>query len=140
MEPTPTTDETNSAKDRPVIFRPKKKKATFRRKHDGSASAFDTPSPAAIEGAPATIPAAEEEDDGPSVAELLRQRRKQQRLKGASSNSGRPRGDPNDEEIQEQALVRAEAALDSIDTGLGAIPKRFAAQTGLVGELVNRHM
>jgi len=140
MEPTPTAIKDTTSNGTPVVFRAKRKKATIRSRPDDIPSAADTPSPSAIEGTPATASRiGEEEDDGPSVAEVLRQRRKQQRLGGIGFGPEKPLGDLGDEEVQEQAVVRAEGALDA-DAILGGIPKRFAVQTGLVGELVNKHM
>ncbi|KEZ44192.1 hypothetical protein SAPIO_CDS3120 [Scedosporium apiospermum] len=140
MEPTPTAINDTTSNDTPVVFRAKRKKATIRNRPDDIPSAADTPSPSVIEGTPAIASRiGEEEDDGPSVAEVLRQRRKQQRLGGIGFGPEKPLSDLGDEEVQEQAVVRAEGALDA-DAILGGIPKRFAVQTGLVGELVNKHM
>lgn len=128
-------DPSPATPDAPVIFRSKRKRPTLRsRREDAEPDA----TPANFSRAEGAESGAEGEEDV-SVAEVLRQRRRQGRLRGvaAASESAHPRDDVGDGEV-EGALVRARDATSP--EAVGGISGRFAPQTGLVGELVNKHM
>lgn len=128
--------------------------ATINTSSDATASgqaAASTTEPA-VSGTPTTTPAAatgnrddDKEEGGLSVAEVLRLRNaKKHRLGGVAFRAG----DESSPTVQnaEQAMV----LHDGVGSGgggevqeaaiLGGVAKRFAPQTGMVGELVNRHM
>ncbi|KAI0012153.1 P-loop containing nucleoside triphosphate hydrolase protein [Xylariaceae sp. FL0662B] len=134
-----------------VVFRGKKRKTYRRRAEDeGLQPAADraqeepvSEAPAAPDAAPVQSPDAREE--GLSVAEVLRLRNaRKSRLGGvkfgAESNS---RGDAAAEgEVDDLSLMIREEGnrvLDMSTAGVN-VNKRFAPQTGLSGELVNKHM
>ena len=84
----------------------------------------------------------EEDEQDVSVAEVLRQRRKQAKVRGTGVApehvSTRGAGEYNGGE--HSVVEVGERRMTSPDAVLGGISNRFAPQTGLVGELVNRHM
>lgn len=104
----------------------------------------------AVSGTVATATAAatkrdenDKETGGLSVAEVLRLRNaKKHRLGGVAFRAGDEAGAATTVQNSEQAMVlhgggevqQQEAAI------LGGVAKRFAPQTGMVGELVNKHM
>jgi len=156
--PEPTADAAGEPR---VVFRSKKKKTTYRQRAqepEEPTSATDSnpvaAAPPAPSGAPTAIaPEHEDEDEGFSIAEVIRQRNaRRHRLKGITFRA-RPssRPDSNDEDsapankdTAEYGLVvrDAEAALRSQQEAAikGVISSRFVPQTGLVGELVNKNM
>ncbi|SPN97194.1 uncharacterized protein DNG_00709 [Cephalotrichum gorgonifer] len=136
--PLPATE----APDPPVIFRPKKKRPTLRSRQDDAGVPDATGAQAETgDNAPDKKDESDDDDQEVSVAELLRQRRKQQaRLKGVGLPPEKPpSGYGAGEDNLERGIVAAAEAM-SPDTGLATIPSRFAPQTGLVGDLVNKHM
>lgn len=101
----------------------------------------------AVSGTVATAPKRDENDkeegSGLSVAEVLRLRNaKKHRLGGVAFRAGDEAGVATTVQNSEQAMVlhdggevqQQEAAI------LGGVAKRFAPQTGMVGELVNKHI
>jgi len=130
-----------------VVFRPGKKRKAYRQRVGEDA---ETTISASDDGTPAislpSTPAPETaEEKGLSVAEALRLRNARKHKLGGvgfragqhSHNSDYTAFDNN----AEQSLVLhdgtdAQAGIDVI----GGMNTRFAPQTGLVGEIVNRHM
>ena len=82
----------------------------------------------------------EEDEQELSVAEVLRRRnaRNKSRLGGVAFRAG-PNSRAGDDGTAERANTDLTLA-NSADKILGGITGRFASQTGLVGELVNKHM
>ncbi|KAJ4421668.1 hypothetical protein N0V85_000053 [Neurospora sp. IMI 360204] len=129
--------------------------ATINTSSDATATgqaAASTTEPA-VSGTPTTTPAAatgnrddDKEEGGLSVAEVLRLRNaKKHRLGGVAFRAG----DESSPTVQnaEQAMVLHDGVGSGGGGGevqeaaiLGGVAKRFAPQTGMVGELVNRHM
>jgi len=126
-------------------FRPGKKRKIYRhRAEDADDSPRDAPVP------PPQLPSTSDprpSDDAADVADTeehlpvssvlrLRQARKG-RLGGVAFRAGSTRADEQPQNT-EQCLVPHDAQADN--PIVGGITKRFAPQTGLVGELVNKHM
>jgi hypothetical protein len=135
-----------------VVFRPGKKRKIYRQRAEEPESATsntDTPTEAAAvasSSAPAT-PAEAEDEEELSVAEVLRLRNSRKHKHGGVGFRAGPSGADGDreasEENTEQSLVlhgSADAQQGAEAAVIGGISKRFAPQTGLVGELVNKHM
>lgn len=108
--------------------------------------ATDT-APAGPNTAPVTSADGDENEEGRSVAEVLRLRNaRKHRTGGVGFRAGLSSlGDDaaTGEQSAEQGLVlhgSADAQQAADSAIIGGISKRFAPQTGLVGELVNRHM
>jgi hypothetical protein len=132
------------------MFRPGKKRKIYRQRPEEEEDATtksttdDFTAPATASDAPTAGDAAEDSGDGRSVAEVLRLRNlRKQRHGGVAFRAG-PYGYGDDSsataENSEQSMVLHDSA-DADDSGiLGGITQRFAPQTGLVGELVNKHM
>lgn len=130
-----------TAPDPPVVFRSKRKRPTLRTRHEEHAAGAT--SPRAATGDDVASKAVEEEDERDvSVAEVLRQRRKQAKLRGAglAPEHVSARGAGEDEGGEQSVVEAGERRMTSPDAVVGGISNRFAPQTGLVGELVNRHM
>jgi hypothetical protein len=141
------SEETNASEAMPpsVVFRPSKRKKPYRQRADGDVKPLDDSAPTAPQPTPTDKAAASDEDGGPSVAEALRLRKQRRGRPGGvgfrADNSSR--GEPTAENA-EQGLVlhdRAAAAAAAAEADpFGGMTKRFAPQTGMVGELVNKHM
>lgn len=82
------------------------------------------------------------EEGRSAVSEALRLRHaRRARLGGVAFRAGpTPRGDADAEGEAGQGLVLHDGGTAGNQVAVGAISKRFAPQTGLVGELVNKHM
>ncbi|KAK8089666.1 hypothetical protein PG997_004627 [Apiospora hydei] len=146
-----------AAPETQVLFRGKKRKAHYRQR----ASDDDVQAPATevshnvgnadpAEGADTPlrqnsqpnlhIAAAEE---GVSVAELLRRRNaRKSRLRGVGFAPKDAQGNdmPTSFEDDLSLMIREEEQKAAVDVSAGDMSKRFSAQTGHVGELVNKHM
>ncbi|KAM7197614.1 hypothetical protein V8F20_006504 [Naviculisporaceae sp. PSN 640] len=138
-----------------VLFRAGKKRKAYRQRLQDpeETTAADTNPVAASAPAPAEAPSAprpaedDEDEEGISVAEAIRRRNAKKHKLGGVGFHARTLAavhDSADDENAEQGLVLhdAEKALKSqreADMPVG-IPSRFAPQTGLVGELVNKNM
>ncbi|KAK4099736.1 hypothetical protein N658DRAFT_429061 [Parathielavia hyrcaniae] len=144
----PETESTPS-----VVFRPVKKRKILRQRAEepeNASSSRETPTtaaPVASSTAPAIPAERAEDEDELSVAEVLRLRNARKHKHGGVGFRAGPRGLDDDreasEENAEQGLVlhgSANAQQASETALIGGISKRFAPQTGLVGELVNKHM
>jgi len=138
MESTATA--ASEAETPSVVFRPSKKRKFYRQRGEDTVPPPDT-EPAASRPAPADEAAASEDEKGPSVAEVLR-------LRGL--RKGKPRGvefRPDDAARAaappvnlEQSLVLHDAAAAAEAEPPPGMSQRFAPQTGITGELINRHM
>jgi hypothetical protein len=106
----------------------------------------------ATPSAAASVPAENSHsEEGLSVAEVLRLRNLRKHKHGgvgfragAPLRGGDDRAPPSEESSAEQSMVLHGGSADALQGAepavIGGISKRFAPQTGLVGELVNRHM
>jgi len=144
----------------PVVFRPGKKRKAFRKRieedepTDSNADATpttSTPQPVAANGAPASGDQDSDDDQGAggglSVAEVIRRRNARKQRHGGVAFRATPFSQPDsvipdNSHNNEQGMVLHDdtAANPEESAIIGGITKRFAPQTGLVGELVNRNM
>jgi hypothetical protein len=154
------TDQTamataNAEADTPpqVVFRPGKKRKMYRQRAEepeSATSSTETPTEAAAvasSSAPATPAERVEDEEELSVAEVLRLRNSRKHKHGGVGFRAGPLGLDGDreasEENTEQGLVlhgNPDAQQGAEAAVIGGMSKRFAPQTGLVGELVNKHM
>ncbi|KAL2142597.1 hypothetical protein VTI28DRAFT_988 [Corynascus sepedonium] len=138
-----------------VVFRPGKKRKAYRQRTDESSSAPDSGEAlneaerAASSSTHTATIERDEDEEGLSVAEVLRRRNARKHKHGgvgfrAGPSSGPGGGDPaTSEENEERGLVpwgNADVQQGAEVAVIGGISKRFAPQTGMVGELVNKHM
>lgn len=138
-----------------VVFRPGKKRKIYRqrpREAEGSptGAANEKPATTSILSPRSSLELreasyADPEEEGIHVAEVIRRRNaRKARLGGVAfraESTPRSEGGIAGDGGTEQALVVHEGGgSDTVDTPVGGIVKRFASQTGLVGELVNKHM
>ena len=139
MEPPPGNCSPDPAA--PIVFRSKRKRPTLRSRHEEHVADATSPDPATGHDV-ASWNDDKTDDQGVSVAEVLRQRRRQARLRGAGlvSDYTSTRDGGEDESGEQGAIAAREGRPTSPDAVVGGITNRFAPQTGLVGELVNRHM
>ncbi|KAL2019221.1 hypothetical protein VTK56DRAFT_9948 [Thermocarpiscus australiensis] len=130
-----------------VVFRPGKKRKPYRQRTEEPENTISN-TESATEVATAASSSAhvadaelDQNEEGLSVAEVLRLRNSRKHKHGGVEFRAGPSsyGDEN----TEQSLVlhdSAEAQQGAESALVGGITKRFAPQTGLVGELVNKHM
>lgn len=138
-----------------VVFRPGKKRKIYRQRGEEGNGPFpvsDDPSGATEHLHSAARSASPDEGDGDlkeeglSVAEVLRFRQaRKSKLRGVEFRAEQPAKDPGallSQHSEEQSLVVRESRGDDDRSSdpIGGVAKRFAPQTGLVGELVNKHM
>ncbi|KAI0553563.1 P-loop containing nucleoside triphosphate hydrolase protein [Xylaria curta] len=130
---------------RPIVFRGKKRK-TYRQRSGTEDEANDTPnvtSTQASASGPVTTSTDREDDESISISEaLLRLRNaRKSRLRGVTfgvdngAQAGGAQGD--DDELSQMIREEEKKAMEQSVT---AANKRFAPQTGLSGEIVNKHM
>ncbi|KAI0600162.1 hypothetical protein F4775DRAFT_93624 [Biscogniauxia sp. FL1348] len=106
----------------------------------------ESSSSASSSSAPIITAAIEEsgEEDGPSVAEALRLRNaRKSKLKGVTfgGTDANSRGDaPSDDYDDELSRMIREEENRVLDISNAGVNKRFAPQTGLAVQLVNKHM
>jgi len=135
----PTAADNPEAMAPSVMFRPSKKRKIYRQRAEGDDLPHST-EPTALRPAPAAETATSEDEKGLSVAEALRLRSlRKGRLRGVefrADDGSRAEAAP---ENPEQSLVLHDAAASEVDSS-GGMSRRFAPQTGMVGELVNKHM
>ncbi|KAI0404361.1 hypothetical protein F4802DRAFT_598323 [Xylaria palmicola] len=138
-----------------IVFRGKKRKVYRQRPgaEDEAASTastgpvLDAPPPAANSQAshrePVAAPTEKEQDEALSIGEALRLRNaRKSRLRGVTfgaDNNG-ARGGVDGEEDDELSQMIREEEKKAMEQSIAAANKRFAPQTGLSGEIVNRHM
>ncbi|KAJ8120522.1 hypothetical protein ONZ43_g2789 [Nemania bipapillata] len=151
-------DSTSPATEapRPIVFRGKKRK-TYRQRL-GAEAEDETPTAAPIDpvlNAPNATSTAQtltpnpiatssdkEQDEALSISEALRLRNtRKSRLRGvtfgADNNTQTGRADGEDDELSQMIREEEKKAMEQSIT---AANKRFAPQTGLSGEIVNKHM
>ncbi len=126
-----------------VVFRANKKRKAYRQRAEASGDAEDVvgAAPTAADKDEAANGQTQSEDvTETAVAEALRLRNaRKSRLKGvgftveSAARDGHADDDANDER---SLVVRGQEEPAPV----GGIPVRFAPQTGLTGELVNKHM
>ncbi|KAI1338555.1 hypothetical protein F5Y15DRAFT_386232 [Xylariaceae sp. FL0016] len=148
--------ETEANPTQPIVFRGKKRKF-YRQRTDANGEPSQAPQPAAqpastaqpsdsplVEPATDADAAADETAQGLSVAEALRLRNaRRAKFRGVKfGGDGGARNDlgaaPGGDEDDLMRMIREEEGR-VLDTAAG-VNKRFAPQTGLAGELVNKHM
>ncbi len=140
MDTTAPAQDTPIATEAPVIFRSKKRRPNLRSRQDDETATAASPADAPDSGLDNRRDGGEDEEEDVSVAQLLRQRRRQTRAKGIEFRVEKPAGEDDDAMEVDRSLVLAEQGPAPGDEVLGGIPGRFAPQTGLGVELVNRHM
>ncbi|KAJ4295736.1 hypothetical protein N0V88_004438 [Collariella sp. IMI 366227] len=132
----------------------KKRKAYRQRPEDPETSARDSEMPQPDHLASSITPAAssaqeqhQQEEEGLSVSEVIRIRNaRKHKHGGVGFRAGPVEWGASEEQQQqntEQSLVlhgSADAMLAADSAVVGGISKRFAPQTGLVGEVVNKHI
>ncbi|KAK4131927.1 hypothetical protein BT67DRAFT_139154 [Trichocladium antarcticum] len=135
-----------------VVFRPGKKRKAYRQRPGQSETTISNSeiasgaAPSRPHDAPAAPAAQDQNEEGLSVAEVLRLRNaRKPRHGGVGFRAGRAADESAaaPSENPEQGLVlhgNADARTGAESAMIGGISKRFAPQTGMAGELVNRHM
>ncbi|KAK4201245.1 hepatocellular carcinoma-associated antigen 59-domain-containing protein [Triangularia verruculosa] len=147
--------ETTSAEATPepqVVFKSGKKRKAYRQRIEEPESATKDnqnatkPAPViapAVAGSAAERAADEDDEEkGLSVAEVLRLRNSRKNKFGGvgfRARPGQPSHGDDDGATEEQSLV-LHASAEAETEVLGGITQRFAPQTGLAGDLVNKHM
>jgi hypothetical protein len=132
---------TEAAEPQVVSFRPGKKRKIYRQRAEETES--EAPVDAPLSGSDQISAFIKEvrddvEDQQTSVSEVLRLRNARKgRLGGVAFRAGSTTRADEAATNTEQGLVLHESAENQI---VGGIRNRFAPQTGLVGELVNKHM
>ena len=131
-----------------IVFRAGKKRKAYRqRPADQDAPVAEEPSAAAPRAAAsdedeggAGANKSEGDEEGLSVAEALRLRNaRRTRLGGVGfSATAAAAAAADDDEAQRSLVLRGEGAADPLE--VHDISRRFAPQTGLVHEMVNKHM
>ncbi|KAK8139799.1 hypothetical protein PG984_000922 [Apiospora sp. TS-2023a] len=145
-----------------VLFRGKKRKGQYRQR----ATDDDAPTPTTTEVSKSgdttrvdtnSVPSAEErpaesaksetqaaaDEEGVSVAELLRRRNaRKSRLRGVGFAPEEAQGNGGSTSFEDDLslMIREEEQKAAADVSAGGMGKRFSAQTGHVGELVNKHI
>ena len=126
----------------PLLFRPGKKRKAYRHRAEDDEPAIAEGAPSTVVAAQATSNAPEDDSGERSVAEVLRLRNSRRHRNGVAFRarpSSNTQGGGMTEENPDQSMVLHESA-EGDSALLGGIAQRFAPQTGLVGELVNKHM
>jgi hypothetical protein len=125
--------ESISEDDPPIVFRSGKKRKAYRQRgHDEPTDAQTPSNPVATDN----NQNGEHSDDAESasVTDVLRRRRRA-RLDGVKFKIDTP-----PKTVDAAAEPGEQSLVPEAPAPTGGISKRFAPQTGLVGELVNRHM
>lgn len=135
-----------------VVFRPGKKRKIYRQRAEGPEEIIGNDTLEADHATPSSAPATpagpDDEEEGLSVSEVIRVRNARKHRHGGVGFRAGPLGLGDDRATSEenntdQRLVlhgNADAQQGAEAAVIGGITKRFAPQTGLVGELVNKHM
>jgi hypothetical protein len=133
----------------PVVFRGKKRKLYRQRATEDAntqeqstnqeSAATDGPEAPRAESSKPQTPA--ENEDDLSVAEIIRRRNaRKSRLRGVGFGvDGATQGDGSNLEDELSLMIREEEQK-ALDAPVGGMTNRFTAQTGMAGELVNKHM
>ncbi|KAI1750981.1 P-loop containing nucleoside triphosphate hydrolase protein [Xylaria castorea] len=147
-----TMDSTSPVADpaRPIVFRGKKRK-TYRRRSGTEAGdeatdpvpdALNVTSTQASAADPVTTSADKEDGETLSISEALRLRNaRKSRLRGVTFgvDNGAQAGGVEEGDDELSQMIREEEKK-AIEQSVTAANKRFAPQTGLSGEIVNKHM
>lgn len=144
-----------------VLFRGKKRKGQYRQRatdddvptlttevsQSGDAARVDGTSAPSAEDRPSESTRSEAQaaadEEGVSVAELLRRRNaRKSRLRGVGFAPQDAQGSGGSISFEDDLslMIREEEQKAAVDVSAGGMGKRFSAQTGHVGELVNKHM
>ncbi|KAL1862695.1 hypothetical protein VTK73DRAFT_6685 [Phialemonium thermophilum] len=139
-----------------VLFRPGKKRKVYRQRSEDADIPSDgveqpTPPPRSVlEPASASEShdprkVDDDEEEGLPVMEVIRRRNaRKARLGGVVFRTEQTQRtgetDTDNASNIDQSLTSQDGSGNSSDKIVGGIAKRFASQTGLVGELVNKHM
>lgn len=123
-------------------FRSGKKRKIYRHRSEDDDSPLDAPIPTAQTPATSDPRPSDDAADSQDVEEHLplsaiRRQARKARLGGVAFRAGSTRADDHTENT-EQSLVRHDGSTEN--PVIAGIRNRFAPQTGLVGELVNKHM
>jgi hypothetical protein len=140
----------------PILFRPAKRRKIFRHQRTEDAAGADDQSTPTPEAQPTTtsadpLPSDDDADEEAHIARLRHAARKRRGGGGVAFRAGGPSGAEESSNNTERGMVlhrdsngpqqdEDDADADEDSLILGGINRRFAPQTGLVGELVNRHM
>jgi hypothetical protein len=127
----------------PVFFRRGKKRKAYRQRTEedepsiaeGASSIVTAPAPASL--------APEDDTEERFVAEALRLRNARKHRNGGVAFGAGPSSNGEGSSMTDENPERSMVLHDNADGDsaiLGGITQRFAPQTGLVGELVNKHM
>ncbi|KAK3299065.1 hepatocellular carcinoma-associated antigen 59-domain-containing protein [Chaetomium fimeti] len=134
-----------------VVFRPGKKRKIYRQRlgePDSTPSNGETPNEAGLAASSRPTAAVENDEDAEiSIADVVRLRNSRKNKHGGVGFSTGPSSLGGDEAASEENAERSVVFHGNTDAQQGAeaavvggISKRFARQTGMVGELVNKHM
>lgn len=146
----------------PVVFRGKKRKTYRQRAADEpeksmevtgddtacaqpamakAAAVSDSDNDGGPRGRTAAEDQAEAEEEGISVAEVLRRRNaRKSRLRGVGFRPDDARGERPPGDSDDLAMMIREEEQKALNQPTLDVSKRFTAQTGLVAEIVNKHM
>lgn len=129
--------------DAPVIFRGKKRKFFRQRPLEDEATGATGPATESIETQDETIASpktATQVEEALSVAEIIRQRNaRKSRTRGVGFGADDAHGSAFHPDVELSLMIREEEQRAD-DLASGGVNRRFAAQTGLTSELVNKHM
>jgi hypothetical protein len=134
---------THAAEPQLPAFRPGKKRKIYRhRAEDIDDSQLDAPPPTAQTPTASNPRPSDGTTDDPDVEEhlpisVIRRQARKGRVGGVVFRAGSTRADEQSQNT-EQSLVHHDGSAEN--PVIGGIKNRFAPQTGLVGELVNKHM
>jgi hypothetical protein len=138
-----------------VVFRPGKKRKMYRQRAEepeATLSNGETPGAglATPNSAPATPARPDHDEEGLLVADVVRRRNARKHRHGGVGvgfragpvglGDGRATSEENNTDQRLVLHGNADAQQGAESAVIGGISKRFAPQTGLVGELVNKHM
>jgi len=127
-----------------VVFRAGKKRKNYRQRPVDGETLEDQAAPTSESAdQPRPALAANEEEEQSSVAEALRLRNaRKSKLRGVGFRPEDGWSKPQSEDNSEQSLVLRNAPEDGLSPAdvIAGMGRRFAPQTGLAGELVNKHM
>ncbi|KAI0136428.1 hypothetical protein BJ170DRAFT_677304 [Xylariales sp. AK1849] len=127
----------------PVVFRGKKRKLYRQRpaEEENTSKADIAPElPGQQDNIPSKEQAPPQSEDGMSVAEIIRQRNaRKSRLRGVGFGTDDALAGTFNADDELSLMIREESQK-ALDLSTGGVSKRFTAQTGLTGELVNKHM
>ncbi|KAI1873187.1 uncharacterized protein JN550_003440 [Neoarthrinium moseri] len=136
-------DQPNATPEPPVVFRGKKRK-TFRQRaseDEGANHAGGAPDSGDQDNAGSSREPEATASDQFSVAEIIRQRNaRKARLRGVGFGADDAQGAANGDDELSLMIREEEQKAQQLDQPVGGMTKRFAAQTGLSSELVNKHM